>query len=163
MNVLFVQMAFFLSLLCSTHFVFANGNSQAPHLLSFHELERKVGEGEASLKEINGSIIQIRGFLYQANGGQTVLASEPNLKTCCVGSEAKRTKQLLVEGVHLPNAPSDLAVNLIGTLEIDPTGQFLFSLNNAAISESSRQNLSLWILGSLSLLAIFGLGFRLLK
>ena len=163
MNVLFVRAILFLSLFCSMHSISAVETGESPLYLSFQELERRVGEGEGSLAEIDGSTIQIRGFLYTANGGQTVLASEPNLKTCCVGSEAKRKKQVAVHGDRLPTASSDFAVTLIGLLEVDPNGQFLFSLKNSAVAESSQQNLSLWILGSLILLPVIGLAFRIRK
>lgn len=45
-----------------------------------------------------GSVVTVRGFLYKLDEDQWVMAREPNLRTCCIGSVEKSTEQILVAG-----------------------------------------------------------------
>jgi hypothetical protein len=49
---------------------------------------------------LQGNTIKVRGFLFRGDAGQWVLSSEPNLKSCCVGKESKRDKQILLDGQY---------------------------------------------------------------
>ncbi|NGX41747.1 MAG: hypothetical protein K940chlam7_00019 [Chlamydiae bacterium] len=65
-------------------------------------------------------VVTIRGFLYQTQGGDWVLAEEPNLKTCCVGSAKKIDRQIFVSG-EFGNPERVLAVTLQGRFDAKPT------------------------------------------
>lgn len=88
--------------------------------LSIHDLE-------AQAKSLQGQQVLIRGFLYSGNQ-KIILASEPNLKSCCVGAENKRSMQLVVLG-DIASIPKT-AVTLEGTLSSDGLN---YRLENAVI------------------------------
>jgi|GEM_PF-6782302 len=60
--------------------------------------------------------VVVRGFLYSHPSGQLVLSHRPDLKSCCIGSEALNDQQLLVEGEFLPTLT---AVDLKGVFYIN--------------------------------------------
>lgn len=70
-------------------------------------------------EELANTRVQIRGFLYATDEGQLVLASEPNLKSCCVASEAKKADQLFISGDILPPNQAGLVVLAEGELVQD--------------------------------------------
>ena len=67
---------------------FCYGNENEPISVSFENLSEL-----SSSKEI-----RIRGFLYQSREGQWILAPEPNLKSCCIGSSHQAAKQIILSG-----------------------------------------------------------------
>ncbi len=85
--------------------------SAKPLVLSFDQ----IGE---SLQD--GTLIQIRGFLYQRPNGTLILASQPDLKSCCTreGSEVKQQLILKEKGNSL--LMQQFAVTLEGIFKIDP-------------------------------------------
>lgn len=80
MKIIFVTLGLFLFVMFS---VSLHGNE----LVSFDQL-----------KEKNLQKITIRGFLYKSQDGTVILAKEPDLKSCCVGSTKKVLSQLVVLG-----------------------------------------------------------------
>ncbi len=88
-----------------------------------------------ALKQAHQHHVSIRGFLYQGSNGQWILAAEPNLKTCCIGSKDKISKQIAVTGNGLK--PSSGAVLIQGEFLVAPlmdaTGSLmqLYVLKNA--------------------------------
>lgn len=66
----------------------------------------------------NDKEIEIRGFIYQVDQ-QYYLASEPNIKTCCMG---KKTKILLSE--KFPEVGPGQVVSLQGTFFVDDDGAY---------------------------------------
>lgn len=94
-------------------------------------LEKPIGEEAV---DFNNRLVNVRGFLYHNSSGELILASQPNLKSCCIGSQGLVYQQILVRGKLDPEAQ---VVTLQGIFKIDPQhneqGQIirLYSLENA--------------------------------
>ena len=58
--------------------------------------ETYIEVGFEQLKDFNGQHIKIKGFLYPRKEGGAVLAAQPNLKTCCVGSRQNAGNQIII-------------------------------------------------------------------
>lgn len=92
------------------------------------------------LSSSNQEMIQIRGFLYQLPDGHLILASQPDLKSCCLGKESLLKQQIFVQGDFKPSA---YAVTLEGKLKIvpqyDSNGQLIqwYVLEEARLVSSS--------------------------
>lgn len=91
--------------------------------------------------------IEIRGFLYRMEEGQLILAAEPNLKSCCVGTAKNRNKQITIKSDDL--VPRSTVVELQGTL-IMRDGYFL--LDNASEKKKPPTNYLTVFLGGLGIL-----------
>lgn len=97
--------------------------------------------------------IQIRGFLYELNG-QKILASQPNLKSCCVGHPDKITEQLLIEGNFEP-LRTPYAIRVEGLLHaVRNQDHTIYKLENAKIirESSSKWFLAFFLFAGLGLL-----------
>ncbi len=62
--------------------------------------------------------VEVRGFLYQSADQRWILASEPNLKVCCMGAPSKISQQIFLSGKAL--VPSNQAVTVRGLFQVDP-------------------------------------------
>lgn len=87
---------------------------QAPLFLTFDSLE------QASLKQGEKRVIQIRGFLYQTPNQSLVLAAHPDLKSCCIGTSSKIVEQIFVKGEISKEALTHRAVTVQGVLKKEP-------------------------------------------
>lgn len=103
----------------------------------------------------NGQLVTIRGFLYESPEASMVLAAEPNLKSCCVGSASKREKQLLVVGDLDSTDGGGNAVTLQGNLVVAMGDKFPLRLENARVVPQKDQ--CYWVLG------LVGVGLVLLS
>lgn len=88
--------------------------------------------------------VRIKGFLYANKDSCLILAAEPNLKSCCVGSASNSKRQILIKDIILPSLTS--AIEVEGLLRIDPASFPRFQLENARLIE--REAPSLLFLGS---------------
>lgn len=79
-----------------------------------------------------GQTIQVHGFLYQQEG-RWILASEPNLKSCCIGTQSKANEQLVVIGDELPSTQN--VVFLEGSIL---KAKDAYILQNARVIEKSH-------------------------
>lgn len=114
---------------------------EQPELFTFLTLESLVqNEALSKEKSVQGQLIQIRGFLYKTNDSTLILAAEPNLKSCCIGSASKRHKQLLVSGKEEFPLNQNTATTLQGNLQITPNDTFPFRLENARIIPEKNQS-----------------------
>lgn len=116
--------------------------------LSFHQVKTE------DMKSFEGRQIYIRGFLYETENGALILAGEPNLKSCCVGSHHNVANQITIQG---DLQPSVLAVTVEGTFKITESGYTLEHVKLLS-KEKSTPNM-LWItLGGIGT-ALIGYGF----
>lgn len=81
--------------------------------------ESAVQHLERNLAEYHQKEVQIRGFLYQKENGCWVLAPEPNLKSCCVGSKENVAQQLIIEG-EIADASPSRSISLRGHFSVAP-------------------------------------------
>lgn len=113
--------------------------------LSFDELTKGYREwmetGNMSyLSSLDQQQVKIRGFLYSVQEGKWVLAAEPNLKSCCIGSSNKIAQQLIVSG-EFPKVSGYSATYVQGEFHFnskaDTSGKFieLFTLTNSFLIE----------------------------
>lgn len=127
----------------------------------------KLPEGVLSLQ---GQLVQIRGFLYVTTVGARegwILAAEPNLKSCCMGSSTKRGLQLAVNG-DLPDQAPATVVALQGRLQLSSgtEGPFYALSDASMLPESSSFGLigiMLLLMAFVALLAKFLIGKPLSK
>lgn len=108
------------------------------------------------LSSFHNQEIQIRGFLYQTED-QWILASKPNLKSCCVGSQGDITQQIFV--YDLPQMPTtNLAVTLQGKFHVAPTWTSQGTLSQLFIMQKTsiipeKMTWNSWILTLIALTA----------
>lgn len=125
---------FFRILFCLMSF----GASACAVSINFSDLEH-LQSNELALEYNQGA--RIRGFLYKTGNGEIVLASEPNLKSCCVGSASRRKQQVLVKGALA--IEEGYAVLLEGKLAWDSVKE-QFVLSHASIVEENKMSFSLF-------------------
>lgn len=97
----------------------------------------------------NGEIIIIRGFLYHISDEISILSAEPNLKSCCIGSDSKRLQQVIVYGDDLPTQ-NNLAVTLSGSL-FSEKSHYGYRLSDA---KTVKDNTHQWPIATLFILFI---------
>jgi hypothetical protein len=68
-------------------------------LLSFLQAEDPIKVSFEDLKSLSSNQeIVIRGFLYKSADHRWILASEPNVKSCCIGHSHLAEKQITLDG-----------------------------------------------------------------
>lgn len=126
-------------------------------MIDFFQLEASAhGEGFVEQR------IRIRGFLYRKESS-FILAGEPNLKTCCVGSAAKRHTQILVFGDISEALDHFKPVIVEGHLTFDPHSLFPYRLDKAAIVPPEPYPYGAIALASVLLAAVSMLWMRRVK
>lgn len=89
----------------------------APLSLSFQDLSEPA-ESQLYRKYHNKEVV-IRGFIYETAGGEKILAAQPDVKSCCVGSKDKTSEQILLVGnITLEDASKAYLVQ--GKFVVDP-------------------------------------------
>lgn len=102
---------FFTFFLTSLISLLSTLEANSPQPLTFLNL------GDADFQSLQGKRVEIRGFLYKNGRDEWILAAEPNLKTCCMGSKEKRDRQLLIID-QIDDLPTPLPLTAI-TLQGD--------------------------------------------
>lgn len=133
-----------------------------PTQCTFFTLE-SIQKRNAEKNIVNGTLIEIRGFLYRSADSKKVLAAEPNLKSCCIGSTSKRHRQLLLEG-NIDDMPDQYKpVTLQGNLFINLDDPFPFRLMNVKIATEERLSYGILLLIGSTLLFISMVTFFKMK
>ncbi len=107
---------------------------------------------ETIAKESPHQKIKTRGFLYQNQNGQLVLASQPNLKSCCVGIPSNVQRQLFIQGEIKGTLPTKV-IEVEGILKVEPQYNAenqlvqLYVLEEAQIGQPADLSLLVWGLG----------------
>ena len=131
------------------YFLSLYGGLQAIERIDFQHLDQYTSDQE----------VYLRGFLYATDDAQLILSSEPALKSCCVGSTAKRERQVYVFGAIEAPLHKGSVVDMQGTFVVEKIkGQEgrRYRLENASfIERDNPSRLWVWILGAL---AAFSLG-----
>lgn len=132
-----------------------------PKVCSFFTLEALL-HGNHNQNILNGNLIEIRGFLYKTADSNLILAAEPDLKSCCIGSTSKRHKQLLVSGNVQPEMSEKSPITLQGNLHMDFKEAFPFKLQNAnVVGETTKSYGNFWIAGLTVILISVAAFFKL--
>lgn len=107
-----------------------------------------------------GQEVSLRGFLYETQDGGKILAAEPNLKSCCVGTADRQERQVWVLGPDVTPPSMARVVVLRGRLSRDEAGRG-FQLQNAALIGDTVSNYCpLCIATPLLLLLLAGIAYR---
>ena len=95
-------------------------NPIAPNrVLNMAELPASFPDSTHYLWSCQDQHVYVRGFSYPYSSGQGILASSPNLKSCCIGSHATIFQQIAVKGNGvLPQTQH--AITLEGIFKINP-------------------------------------------
>ncbi len=158
----------------------ASSASPTPPAVTVHELAQ-IAQGSPSstdehdlqdpFAQWQDQRVTVHGFLYQSDDGGWVLAPQPNLKTCCVGSAQHARNQIRVKG-EIRSVTPGLVVAVDGTFHAKPKydthGQLqaLFELDDAIVLEEdpTRDSASLTLFIGLFLAAsVFVFSSRLMK
>jgi hypothetical protein len=87
-----------------------------------YELDFSFLQDPQAMGLVNGKRIKIRGFLYLSPSGDWILAAEPDLKSCCIGSKSKANQQIFLDG-HFDPQLVNYAHEISGVIHIDAKDQ----------------------------------------
>lgn len=119
-------------------------------------------EGNPShLEALEGELISTHGFLYQTADQELILASSPQVRSCCIGSPSKRSQQLTVKG-DLAQVPHQVAF-LRGEFHLEHTEPPKMVLNQASFQSNSSLDIAGIALGCLLLLSSALIFFKFYK
>lgn len=82
--------------------------------LDFHALK-----DQSRMEFIKGKKVKIRGFLYSNGKDEWILAADPHLKTCCIGSKEKAAQQIFLDGKFSEKLVNQV-IEVEGILNFDP-------------------------------------------
>ncbi|MCE2982180.1 MAG: hypothetical protein LW832_01315 [Parachlamydia sp.] len=80
--------------------------------------------GDSHLSDYSMEQVEVRGFLYMTPTGQVILASRPDVKSCCLGAPSKLSEQLFLPGFESKKLPKNV-VTLQGLLHFSEQGSRL--------------------------------------
>lgn len=88
--------------------------------------------------DYEGQNMTLRGFIYQTEEGRSILATEPHLKSCCIGNPSLSKPQVELIG-HLPNHSSNRAETVQGRLIVTPASATAFQLHDVTLIEPQAE------------------------
>lgn len=117
--------------------------------------EMESGSVPEILKRYQGQEISFRGFIYQGKDGRIMLATEPDLKSCCIGSKGSITRQVMLIGDNIAFAKDGKVREVLGRFEIEPLKdkngnlEKMFVLYDTRIIEQdSKSNILIYLIYS---------------
>lgn len=129
------------------------------HSQSNMPLSALIKDLESEFAPYHNQPVTLRGFLYKSQDERWILSARPNLKTCCVGSEANILSQVEVHGQSLSASP-DKVVALHGVFRIKPSVvqnrlEALYYLSDAEITvDNTSMSIGGVLLGILGALGV---------
>ena len=132
---------------------------EVPKRVNFDELA--LLQEECDRQE--GCLIQINGFLYSTPDNKIILSPEPNLKSCCVGSRTKRSKQILLSGSSTNLPHRERVVTVVGKLKMTTDGEHLYNLSDAHLIDGTNENALSLAAGSFFILSCGAAGYLFIK
>lgn len=87
-----------------------------------------------AIEQADGSSVRMRGFLYHKDDGTWILAAQPDVRSCCVGSKENAQRQVIVQGNILKDNYLSV-VALEGTFKSHPN---FYVLSDASFIDSSH-------------------------
>jgi hypothetical protein len=87
--------------------------------LELHQLPTPPIAENHPIRAMDQQIVTVRGFWYPLNEHEGILAAQPNLRSCCVGSSDKIYKQIVVKDAPCQFPPNQI-VTLQGLFQINP-------------------------------------------
>lgn len=105
--------------------------------------------------------VQIRGFLYPLENQslEFILAAQPNLKSCCVGSSTTFLSQIIVSGLSIDQLNPSAAQLISGILFEDSFHRY--RLKEAKIIEEKKGESFYFIMGFIVVTALTIIAWRL--
>jgi len=88
-------------------------------ILDFHQLPAPPIPENHPIRELDQHMVTVRGFWYPLNKNDGVLAPQPNLRSCCIGSHDKIYKQIVVKDTACHFSTNQIAT-LEGVFQIKP-------------------------------------------
>lgn len=143
-----------------------SATSEATEEISFRLLEgwpNSAGQVSQKVGKFSHQKVRIRGFIFKSDSGEWILAAEPNLKSCCVGSRERANQQIVILGEVGEIGMSGQVIDVEGTLVIDPIkdsdGRWrrIYTLNEAVVIQEVSRDSPLVPL--LILISLFGIGW----
>jgi hypothetical protein len=133
--------AFFFFFLWNVYGGFSAFAAETAMALTLKQLS-EAGSIEKAFLLYHDREIKVSGFLYRDQAGHWILSSEPNLKTCCVGTARKMWEQIIVAG-NIEETAKGQVYALEGKLVVDPLWQDselkrIYRLDEARIVSDSK-------------------------
>lgn len=111
----------------------------ATHTVNFDALSMEQAKENRHLLSLKGEVIQIRGFWYPLSNEEGILASHPELKSCCLRAPTKIDNQVIVKGDNLALLQPQRALTLEGVFNIAPAYNEKGELVQLFVLEQSRE------------------------
>lgn len=148
--------------------------SASENELSFLELKRVFNELKnrdpylvlpSSLKNYHQQTVSIKGYVFEAPAGDWVLAGEPSLRSCCIGSEKEVFNQVYLECKKDPTYHNkEVIVEGVFTVEVlkNIDGEFVrvYTLKDAEVKKLNHRQFPIF---TLSIFVVAGLFFFIRK
>lgn len=115
-----------------------------PVSLSFQEIKNHFDSSAYDHQRV-----AVRGFYYQTESGEQLLAEQPNLKSCCVGSKKKEKEQIRLIGEISPPSKAR-AITVEGDFSFNRDSKQI-TLNNSIILADAHSSPSSFLCAAIAI------------